>query len=98
DLATRVAEAPNNIISATMRAAGPELQQVLLFNMVRGRYFNAQDGPDSPLVAVVNRAFARLYEPINGDVSKFTLGMAGKEGDKPRQFKIVGVVDDLHQV
>jgi predicted permease len=98
DLATRVAEAPNNIISATMRAAGPELQQVLRFNMVRGRYFNAQDGPDSPLVAVVNRAFAKLYEPVNGDVSQFGLGMAGKNGEKPRQFKIVGVVDDLHQV
>ena len=97
DLATRVAEAPNNIISATMRAAGPELQQVLGFNMKRGRYFNAQDTPDSPLTAVVNSAFAKLYEPTNGDVSKFSLGMAGKNGEKPRQFKIVGVVDDLHQ-
>ncbi len=30
-------------------------------------------------------------------MSKFSLGMAGKSGEKPRQFKIVGVVDDLHQ-
>ena len=88
DLATRVAEAPNDITSATMRAAGPELQQVLGFNMKRGRYFNAQGHPDSPLTAVVNSAFAKLYEPTNGDVSKFSLGMAGKSGEKPASSRL----------
>jgi predicted permease len=97
-LAGQLAAAPNNVITATMRASGPELQQVLGFNMARGRYFNAQDTPDSPLVAVVNRAFAKLYEPANGDVDKFVLSMGGDRTEKPRNFKIVGVVDDLHQV
>jgi predicted permease len=86
------------ILAATMRASGPELQQVLGFNMARGRYFNAQDTPDSQLVAVVNRAFAKVYEPLKGDVSKFYLNMNGKSGEKPRQIKIIGVVDDLHQM
>jgi ABC-type antimicrobial peptide transport system permease subunit len=71
---------------------------VLGFNMARGRYFNAQDGPDTPLVAVVNRAFAKVYEPFNGDVSKFSLSMSSGPDQKPRPIKIVGVVDDLHQV
>ncbi len=91
-------QAGPSMITATMRAAGPELQQVLGFNMVRGRYFNAQDTPDSQLVAVVNKAFAKVYEPANGDVSKFTIGMAAKEGETPRQLKVIGVVDDLHQM
>jgi predicted permease len=91
------AKTSTHMLVATMRAAGPELQQVLGFKMARGRYFNAQDGPETPLVAVVNRAFAKAYEPFNGDVSKFSLGMSGGRGEK-RQIKIVGVVDDLHQV
>src|SRR5207253_2686636 len=50
-------------IDAGLRAAGPELQQVLDFRMYEGRYFDSSDTPDSPPVAVVNRAFARLYSP-----------------------------------
>ena len=87
----------SQVLGATMRAAGPELQQVLGFNMARGRYFSAQDTPDSQLVAVVNRAFAKAYEAANGDVSKFDFGMLGKNAE-PRNFKIIGVVNDLHQV
>ncbi len=95
---TNGAKASSQVLAATMRAAGPELQQVLGFNMARGRYFNARDTPDSQLVAVVNQAFAKAYEPANGDVGKFNFGMSGKNGENRRQFKIVGVMDDLHQV
>jgi predicted permease len=94
----KLGDPSNHVINATMRASGPELQQVLGFGMARGRYFNAQDTPDAPLVAVVNKAFAQLYEPSGGDISKFALGMNAAGGAKPRMFKIVGVVDDLHQV
>lgn len=86
------------MITANMQAMGPEMQKVLGFNMARGRYFDAQDTPETPLVAVVNSAFAKLYESSNGDVGKFSLGMTGKDASKPRSFKIVGVLDDLHQV
>jgi len=80
-----------NTITADLRASGPELQQVLGFRMARGRYFDARDTPDSQPVAVVNRAFAKLYEPGGGDISKFWVG------GQDRQFKIVGVIDDFHQ-
>ncbi len=80
----------HRLISAKMRASGPELQQVLGFHMVEGRFFNASDTPTSQPVMVVNRAFARLYAPF-GDVSHFTLG----KGD--RAFHVVGVIDDFHQ-
>jgi predicted permease len=94
----KLGDKSNSIINATMRASGPEFQQVLGFGMARGRYFNAQDTPDAPLVAVVNKAFAQLYEPTGGDISKFTLGMSPVGDAKPRMIKIVGVVDDFHQV
>ena len=80
-------------IVARLRASGPELQKVLGFTMARGRYFNAEDTPDAPLVAVVNQAFAKAYEPGSGDIAKFMMG--GSEG--ARRFKIVGVVQDFHQ-
>jgi predicted permease len=90
-------EDANSVINATLRASGPELQQVLGFGMVRGRYFNAQDTISSPLVAVVNKAFAQRYESGSGDVGKFTMNMDAGGDAKARSFKIVGVVDDLHQ-
>lgn len=82
-------------IVARMRASGPELQQVLGFRMLRGRYFDSTDTAASQPVAVVNQTFARLYHEgtgLNGkDISEFTLG------EKDRQFKIIGVIDDFHQ-
>ncbi len=77
-------------ISAKMRASGPELQQVLGFRMVEGRFFSAADTSTSQPVMVVNRAFVRLYAPF-GDISHFTLGSGN------RTFHVVGVVDDFHQ-
>ncbi|MGE5323457.1 MAG: ADOP family duplicated permease [Actinomycetota bacterium] len=77
-------------IDAQLKAAGPELQDVLGFRMARGRFFNAQDTPDSQPVVVVNQAFAQKY--LSGDVEKpsFRLG-------KGRTAKIIGVIDDFHQ-
>jgi len=85
-------------ITAKMRAAGPELQQVLGFRMLRGRYFNDQDTPDAQLAAVVNSTFVRLYEANDAKIDDFTLSMRTNKGEPPRTFKIVGVIDDFHQV
>jgi len=83
--------APPLHIDAQLKAAGPELKDILGLRMVRGRFFSQQDTPDSQLVAVVNRAFAKLYMPA-GDIMNFGIGLG--EG---RQAKIVGVIDDFHQ-
>lgn len=85
----------SNVVTATLKAAGPELQKVLGFEMARGRYFNAQDTPGSQPVIVVNEAFAKIYEPESGPVEGFTLGTGGENGP---QAKIVGVVKDFHQM
>jgi len=80
--------------AATAKATGPELQQVLGFKMLKGRYFNEHDTPDSQLVAVVNQAFAKSYE--SGDkktsINDFSFGFG-----TDRKCKIVGIVDDFHQ-
>jgi predicted permease len=83
---------PPTRIDAKLRAAGPELQEVLGFRMYQGRFFNEQDTPDSQPVVVVNRAFARLYAPDGNDVEKFSVSLS-----KDRQAKVVGVMDDFHQ-
>lgn len=84
--------APELHIDAQLKAAGPELKDILGFRMARGRFFNQQDTPDSQLVAVVNRAFENLYKPV-GDVMDFSMGL--EQGH--RKAKIVGVIDDFHQ-
>ncbi|HEY1802435.1 MAG TPA: ABC transporter permease, partial [Terriglobales bacterium] len=88
----------NGFLRAVLRATGPEYQKVLKFGMVKGRYFNEQDTPDSQLVAVVNRAFAQAYEVSGRNVEGFTLNMSNGKDSKARAFKVVGVVDDFHQI
>jgi predicted permease len=83
--------APPVQIDAQLKAAGPELQDILGLRMVRGRFFSQQDTPDSQLVAVVNRTFEKLYMPA-GDVMNYGIGLG-----KGRLAKIVGVIDDFHQ-
>ena len=77
-------------LQTKLRAAGPELQQVLGFRMVQGRFFHLSDTPTSQPVAVANRAFAKLYASA-GDLTHFSLG------NKDRAFHIVGITDDFHQ-
>src|SRR5258707_9780448 len=84
--------APSTRIDAKLKAASPELQEVFGFKMYKGRFFTRQDTTDSQLVAVVNRAFARLYSPDEEIIGKFHVGM-GKE----RQATNLGVHDDFHQ-
>jgi len=83
---------PTLKIEAQLKAAGPELQNVLKFRMARGRFFNHQDTANSPLVAVVNQAFAQKYLPAGDVMEKFSVRLA-----KGREAKIVGVIDDFHQ-
>jgi predicted permease len=80
-------------ISAKMKAVGRDLQKVLGFRMAEGRFFNEQDTPESQQVAVVNKTFAKLYAPEGSLTGNFTLSF-GKKGE----VKVVGVIDDFHQV
>lgn len=85
---------PGRTIQATLKAAGPDLQKVLGFQMVRGRFFSDSDTADSQQVVVVNEAFAKMYEATTGPIEQFTIG----SGAKGVQAKIIGIVKDFHQV
>jgi predicted permease len=83
---------PLESIDAKLMAVGPELQDVLGFRMYQGRFFNQQDTADSQLVAVVNRAFAKLYAPDENIIGHFSVGLT-----KTRKATVIGVMDDFHQ-
>jgi predicted permease len=86
----------NDPITSVFRAVSPEAQQVFGFGMVTGRYFNQQDTAGSQPVAVVNRAFARLYAPNQQNLNS-VLGMHLLNMRKNQPAEVVGVLDDARQ-
>jgi predicted permease len=86
----------DNPITSNFRAVSPEAQQVFGFGMLSGRYFNRQDTAGSQPVAVVNRAFARLYAPdLQNPNSVLGMNLLNMRKDQPIQ--VVGVLDDARQ-
>jgi predicted permease len=81
---------------AQFRAVGPELQRVLGFRMLKGRFFNEGDTPGSEPVVVVNRAFVRAYLGEDQDPGKI-LGEELLSYQKNKPAKIVGILDDARQ-
>lgn len=86
----------DGLISSNFRAVGPEAQQVFGLNMLAGRYFNDQDTAGSQPVAVVNRAFARLYAPDPQNLGS-ALGMHLLNMRQNQPIVVVGVLDDARQ-
>ena len=86
----------DDLITSNFRAVSPEAQQVFGFNMLAGRDFNKQDTAGSQPVAVVNRAFARLYAP-DPQNPRSVLGMHLLSMRKNQPVVVVGVLDDARQ-
>ncbi|MFT4113611.1 ADOP family duplicated permease [Silvibacterium sp.] len=88
----------SNVIMAKFKAVSPDMQGVYGFQMLRGRYFNAQDTAASDPVMVVNRAFALAFLKQDPDIGKIIgKGIFSLNGSKSKQATIVGVLDDFHQ-
>jgi predicted permease len=79
-------------VSAEVRAASPDLLQVLGVRLRAGRFLTAQDSTDSMPVAVVNQAFVQQY--LGGHDA---LGQQIRFGRVPSNATIVGVLEDIHQ-
>lgn len=64
--------------------------------LVRGRLFSGDDGPDDPLVVVVNEAFAREHFPGEDPIGQ---RIAYDRSATPRStwYEIIGIVGDQHQ-
>jgi predicted permease len=87
-------------LTSQFKAVSPDMQRVFGFQMLKGRYFNADDTASSEPVMVVNRAFARAFTPEQQDLNKFigqsVVALTPKEkGGKPA--KIIGILGDFHQ-
>lgn len=75
-----------------VRAATPELMNVLGVRMLSGRFFNTDDTASSLPVAVINRTFADRY--FGGENP---LGRQVRYGRVPRAAAVVGVIEDIRQ-
>jgi putative ABC transport system permease protein len=70
----------------------PNYFQTMGIQLLQGRAFTAQDGRDSPRVAIVNEMFVKRYFPNDDPIGKrFTFGDAGPDA---QWISIVGVVRD----
>ena len=81
---------------AQFRAVGPEMQRVLGFRMLEGRFFDEADTPGSQPVVVVNRAFVKAYLGDDRDAGKI-LGKELLDYQRAKPAEIVGVLDDERQ-
>jgi predicted permease len=63
--------------------------------LLRGRFFSIGDGPDAPLVAIINDAMARRSWPAHDPVGRrFKFGP--RDSDRP-WYTVVGVVTDMRR-
>jgi putative ABC transport system permease protein len=76
---------------ADYRVVTPRFFETLRITIKRGRDFSERDTMQTPLVYVVNEAFARAYFPDSESVGRRI--RLGYEGEAPGE--IIGVVDDV---
>jgi predicted permease len=75
------------------RRASPGYFATMRIAILAGRDFQASDGVDQPLVAVVSRLFAEQHWP-----GADALGRRIQRGTNPRWLTVVGVVGDVSDV
>ncbi len=63
--------------------------------LLRGRMFAVSDGPDAPLVAIINAAMAARHFAGQDPIGK-RIRIGGPERPENRWLEIVGVVGDVH--
>jgi len=70
--------------------------QAMGVQLLRGRYFTAQDGPNSPLVAIIDESMARRYWPNKDAIGKRVKGQdpRGKSDD---WLTVVGIIRDMRR-
>ncbi|HEY7546763.1 MAG TPA: ABC transporter permease, partial [Blastocatellia bacterium] len=89
----RAAPAPGESQSANFLIITPDYFQTARIPLLRGRYFSASDGPDSPRVAIISAEFAERYF-----ADEDPMGRRIKVGSDGNQLAtIVGVVGDVRR-
>jgi putative ABC transport system permease protein len=70
--------------------------QAMGARLLRGRYFSAQDGPHSPLVAIIDEGMARRYWPGEDAIGKRFKGQDAR-GQNDDWLTVVGIVTDMRR-
>ncbi len=68
--------------------------QAMGAELLRGRYFSQQDGPSSPLVAIIDESMARRYWKGEDPIGKRIKGQ-DRRGHNDDWVTVIGVVRDL---
>ena len=86
---------PGQLNDANHRVISPDYFETLGVRLRGGRFFRDSDGPDAPLVVIVNEAMARQHWPAGQDPvgRRFKL-----DGPTAAWITVVGVVDDVRQM
>jgi putative ABC transport system permease protein len=87
---------PARTFNTRQRIASPGFFKAMGVRLLAGRDFGPDDRQGSPLVAIVNRSFARMYL---GDRDPLTVRFtAGYPNINPKNiWTVIGVVDDVRQ-
>ncbi|MEZ5319296.1 MAG: ABC transporter permease [Vicinamibacterales bacterium] len=83
---------PENRDGSSWNRVGPDYFETMGTRVIQGRGITASDGPDAPLVAVVNAAFVARYFPDASPLGA-RLGIGG--ASHANDFQIVGVTEDV---
>jgi predicted permease len=70
--------------------------QAMGVRLLRGRYFSKHDGPDAPLVAIIDESMARRYWPGEDAIGKRFKGQDPR-GHNDDWLTVVGVVRDMRR-
>jgi predicted permease len=70
--------------------------QAMGVQLLRGRYFNAQDGGDSPFVAIIDESMARRYWSNEDAIGKRFKGQ-DRRGKGDDWLTVVGIIRDMRR-
>ncbi len=92
----RAAESRTKWAPLTWTSIRGDYMHAMGARLLRGRLFTELDGPDSPLVAVIDESMARRYWPNEDRVGKRIKGFdqRGKDDD---WVTVIGVVEDMRR-
>jgi len=78
------------------REAAAQMGAQRFARLLRGRLFTEQDGPDSPLVAVVDESMAQRYWPGEDPIGQRIKGF-DQRGKNDDWVTVIGVVQDMRR-
>jgi len=92
----RESEPANSEFSVSWSTASGEYFEAMGVPLFKGRFFSHQDGPNSPLVAIIDESMARQYWPNQDPVGKRFKGQ-DRRGGNDDWLTVIGVVGNMRR-